>query len=82
VWLETTYPVPEAAEAPFQRLLIAQDTGGAINGAVRGDVYWGVGARAGEIAGRMRSTGTLTVLVPKEIAARLGGTYPAETASQ
>jgi membrane-bound lytic murein transglycosylase A len=82
VWLETTYPVPEAAEAPFQRLLIAQDTGGAINGAVRGDVYWGVGARAGEIAGRMRSTGSLTVLVPNEIAVRLGGSYPAGAASQ
>jgi membrane-bound lytic murein transglycosylase A len=76
VWLETAYPVSEAADVPFQRLLVAQDTGGAINGAVRGDIYWGVGERAGEIAGRMRSTGTLTVLVPNEIAARLGGTYP------
>jgi membrane-bound lytic murein transglycosylase A len=76
VWLETSYPNSAVSYAPFHRLLIAQDTGGAIDGAVRGDIYWGVGARAGEIAGRMRGNGTMTVLVPRGIAQRLGGIYP------
>jgi len=49
-----------------------QDTGGAIKGAVRGDVYWGYGKRAEEIAGRMKNQGRLTVLLPKRVAARLG----------
>ena len=68
MWLETM--VPDAA--PFRRLVVAQDTGGAIRGVVRADIYWGFGARAGEIAGRMRSTGSLTVLLPRGVAERLG----------
>lgn len=75
IWLETTFPETEVAQTSFRRLVIAQDTGGAINGPLRGDIYWGVGARAGEIAGRMRSTGTMTVLLPKSIAERLGKNY-------
>jgi membrane-bound lytic murein transglycosylase A len=74
LFLETTVPTPDGAlpEPRFDRLLIAQDTGGAIRGAVRGDVYWGFGDEAGAIAGRMRSMGTLTVLLPRAVAARLG----------
>ena len=53
------------------RLLVAQDTGGAIRGPVRGDVYWGSTARADGIAGRMAHKGQLYVLVPKAVAARL-----------
>jgi membrane-bound lytic murein transglycosylase A len=64
VWLDTTAPLPEGA-APVQRLMIAQDTGGAIKGPVRGDVFWGAGERAEAIAGRMRSQGRLMVLLPK-----------------
>jgi membrane-bound lytic murein transglycosylase A len=56
----------------LNRLLIAQDTGGAIRGPIRGDVYWGFGAEAAEIAGRMRSVGRLTVLLPRAVAARIG----------
>ncbi|MBI1329010.1 MAG: murein transglycosylase [Alphaproteobacteria bacterium] len=59
-------------EEPFHRLLVAQDTGGAIRGAVRGDVYWGAGARAETIAGKMKARGTLFVLLPKPVAAALG----------
>lgn len=66
VWLETTAPLPEG-EAAWHRLLIAQDTGGAIKGAVRGDVYWGAGERAEAIAGRMKSPGRWFVLVPKSV---------------
>jgi membrane-bound lytic murein transglycosylase A len=55
----------------LQRLLIAQDTGGAIKGAVRGDVFWGFGPRAEDMAGRMTSRGRFYVLLPKPVAARL-----------
>ena len=74
LWLETSVPAAGENAPPrrFARLLIAQDTGGAIRGVVRGDVYWGFGAAAGEIAGRMRSTGYLTVLLPRTLAMRLG----------
>lgn len=74
VWLETAAPDsdPTKPDAAFAHLLIAQDTGGAIKGAVRGDVYWGVGKNAESIAGRMKHPGTLTVFVPKALAARLG----------
>jgi membrane-bound lytic murein transglycosylase A len=56
---------------PLNRLFIAQDTGGAIKGAVRGDVYWGFGKNAEEIAGRMKAPGRLFVLLPKKLAAAL-----------
>ena len=65
-------PNPKKADRPFDRLLVAQDTGGAIRGAVRGDVFWGFGADAQAIAGRMKAHGRLFVLLPKALAARLG----------
>lgn len=72
MWIEATAPSDEtAADAPFQRLVVAQDTGGAIRGPVRGDVYWGAGAKAESIAGRMAHRGKLYVLLPKAVAARL-----------
>jgi membrane-bound lytic murein transglycosylase A len=57
--------------ADFARLCIAQDTGGAIKGPARADVFWGFGARAESIAGRMKSGGSLYVLLPKTLAARV-----------
>ena len=62
VWLATTYP---NALAPLQRLMFAQDTGGAIRGVVRADFYWGTGHKAGEQAGRMRQNAQMWVLWPK-----------------
>lgn len=59
VWLTTDRPA-------LQRLMVAQDTGGAIKGVVRGDVFWGRGAEAERLAGQMRATGRLFVLLPKE----------------
>lgn len=74
VWVEATAPDADAAkpDSEFHRLLVMQDTGGAIKGAVRGDVYWGFGEEAGAIAGRMKNKGHMTILLPKEIAGRLG----------
>ncbi len=54
-----------ANELNLQRLVVAQDTGGAIRGAVRADYFWGFGAAAGEQAGRMKQRLFLWVLLPK-----------------
>lgn len=51
----------------LQRLMIAQDTGGAIKGAVRGDYFWGAGDQAADKAGRMKSTGSYYALLPKTV---------------
>jgi membrane-bound lytic murein transglycosylase A len=71
VYLSTTVPDinPSRPDRNFATLLVAQDTGGAIRGPVRGDVFWGFGALAQEIAGRMKSRGRFFVLVPKPVAA-------------
>ena len=72
LWLATSAPLPGGGEAPLHRLVIAQDTGGAIRGAVRGDLFWGAGADAEWIAGHMRQSGTTAVLLPRALAAALG----------
>ena len=62
VYLATTWP--NTAD-PLQRLMVAQDTGGAIAGAVRADFFWGFGDPAGQQAGKMRQAGRMWVLLPK-----------------
>ena len=62
VYLATTYPL---SEKPLARLVMAQDTGGAIKGALRADFFWGFGESAGEQAGRMRQPGKMWLLWPK-----------------
>ncbi len=47
--------------------MVAQDTGGAIKGVVRGDVFWGAGERAEAIAGRMQSRGRYAILLPRAL---------------
>jgi len=68
-------PVFVATELPdgtsFQRLMVAQDTGGAIRGPIRGDIFFGFGEDAGAIAGAMRGQGEMWVLVPNEVAERI-----------
>lgn len=73
VWLEGTAPDPDSAQPDrmFDQLLIAQDTGGAIRGPLRGDVYWGFGRDAAAVAGRMKNAARVTVLLPRAVAARL-----------
>jgi membrane-bound lytic murein transglycosylase A len=56
---------PDAGAPRLQRLMIAQDTGGAIKGAVRGDYFWGAGEEAADKAGRMKSRGRYFALLPK-----------------
>ena len=62
IWLATTRP---NSEQPLLRLMLAQDTGGAIRGVVRADFFWGSGSEAGALAGRMRQQGRLWALMPR-----------------
>ena len=63
VFLATTRP---NTSQPLNRLVMAQDTGGAIKGAVRADFFWGFGKEAGEQAGRMKQSGRMWLLLPPE----------------
>ena len=73
VWLETSLPaLTENADGlALNRLMVTQDTGGAIRGPVRGDVFWGNGPQAEEIAGRMRSVGRYYFLLPRGVRERV-----------
>ncbi len=71
VWLETTWP--NETERPLRRLMIAQDTGAAIRGPVRGDFFWGYGPKALAFAGKMKSRGRYFLLLPRGAADRLTG---------
>jgi membrane-bound lytic murein transglycosylase A len=70
LWLDTEAPAAQEGQPdrPLRRLVIAQDTGGAIRGPIRGDVFWGAGDEAAAIAGRMKHAGRLWVLVPRRLA--------------
>ncbi len=61
VFLSTTWP---GRHQPLNRLMMAQDTGGAIRGAVRADFFWGFGVEAEEAAGHMKQAGQLWLLYP------------------
>ena len=63
VFLSTNLP---NSNKPLNRLMMAQDTGGAIKGGVRADFFWGAGADAGKAAGSMKQTGKIWVLLPKD----------------
>ena len=60
-------PVWLAAPGVLGSMVLTQDTGGAIRGPVRGDVFWGTGAAAGEIAGRMKDRGRYWLLLPRSV---------------
>ncbi len=64
MWVDIAAPDVAGAK-PINRMMIAQDTGGAIRGAVRGDVFWGYGERAENLAGAMKSDGRYWVLLPR-----------------
>ncbi|MDO9127403.1 MAG: 3D domain-containing protein, partial [Parvibaculum sp.] len=69
LWLTTTHPTVDGLSmVQVARLMVAQDTGSAIKGRQRGDIFFGSGHDAGEIAGRMKAEGEFVALVPKEIA--------------
>lgn len=63
IWLNTSYPGTD--NLPLQKLVIAQDTGGAIKGQLRADLFWGTGDRAEKMAGNMKQAGEMYILLPK-----------------
>ena len=71
IYLDTTWPGSSASNPrPLRRLMVAQDTGSAIKGAIRGDFFWGAGDPALAEAGRMKQRGSYYLLLPKAVAAR------------
>src|SRR5207248_3203616 len=69
LWLEAQ---ERFSAGKYRRLLITQDTGGAIKGPVRGDLFWGHGPAAAAGAGAMNARGHYYLLLPRAVAARLG----------
>lgn len=69
-WIATSVPWEGEAETRFERLMIAQDTGSAILDAARADLFFGTGAQAGSLAGRVRHPADFIVFLPREGAAQ------------
>ena len=67
-FIEGELPIEsEVSKTPFHRLMIAQDTGSAIVGPARADLYFGAGAEAGKVSGRLRHNMHFVMLVPKSL---------------
>jgi membrane-bound lytic murein transglycosylase A len=67
-FIEGELPIETAtSKTPFRRLMIAQDTGSAIVGPARADLYFGAGIDAGKVAGRLRHNARFVMLVPKSL---------------
>jgi membrane-bound lytic murein transglycosylase A len=67
-YIDASLPIASAKPTtPFRRLMIAQDTGSAIVGPARADLYWGAGNDAGRVAGRIRHAGRFVMLLPREL---------------
>ena len=70
VYMETEIPTGHSAK-PFQHIMVAQDTGGAIKSPVRADIFFGAGDEAEFLAGYMKGHGVYNLLVPKEITSQM-----------
>jgi membrane-bound lytic murein transglycosylase A len=67
-FIEGELPIEsEQSKTPFRRLMVAQDTGSAIVGPARADIYFGAGADAGRVSGRLRHNVRFVILVPKSL---------------
>lgn len=67
-FIEADLPLDSArANTPFRRTMIAQDTGSAIVGPARADLYFGAGDEAGHVAGRIRQAGRFALLLPRDL---------------
>src|SRR5207237_766123 len=67
-FIDANLPIERAKPvSPFRRLMLAQDTGSAIAGPARADLYWGAGDDAGRIANRIRHPGRFVMLIPREL---------------
>ncbi len=65
-WIDADLPWEGAAVSPFRRLMVAQDTGSAILGPARADLFFGSGGEAGRRAGDIRHPGRFTILLPRD----------------
>jgi membrane-bound lytic murein transglycosylase A len=69
IWIEAEFPIDsEKPETKFRRLLVAQDTGSAIIGPARADIYFGHGEDVSHVAGRIKQHGQFVMLVPQNVA--------------
>jgi membrane-bound lytic murein transglycosylase A len=67
-WIEADLPIAsETPDTKFRRLMVGQDTGSAIIGPARADIYFGAGDEAGRIGGRIKQPGRFTMLIPRSI---------------
>jgi peptidoglycan lytic transglycosylase A len=79
IWIDAELPIKtEKPDTPFRRLLIAQDTGSAIVGPARADIFFGSGEEIGHVAGRIKQHGQFIMLVPKTV--KVVGDSPATPA--
>jgi len=78
IWIDGELPIlSETPETKFRRLMFAQDTGSAIVGSARADIYFGAGEDVGHIAGRIKQHGQFVMLVPRNVAVTGSGSPPA-----
>src|SRR6202043_1386836 len=67
-FIEGELPIEsEQSKTPFRRLMVAQDTGSAITGPARADIYYGAGAEAGRVSGRLKNSMRFVIFVPKSL---------------
>jgi membrane-bound lytic murein transglycosylase A len=66
-FIESDLPIDNPRATKFRRLMVAQDTGSAIIGPARADLYWGAGDDAGKVAGRIRHQGRFVMLMPRAL---------------
>ncbi|HEY6831232.1 MAG TPA: MltA domain-containing protein [Pseudolabrys sp.] len=79
IWVDAALPIEsEKPETKFQHLMIAQDTGSAIVGAARADIYFGHGEGIGSIAGRIKQYGQFVMLVPRDVSVKGDGAPPSD----
>jgi membrane-bound lytic murein transglycosylase A len=79
IWIDADLPIlSEKPDTRFRRLLFAQDTGSAIIGSARADIYFGAGEEIGHIAGRIKQHGQFVMLVPRSVAVNGSGVAPAQ----
>jgi peptidoglycan lytic transglycosylase A len=68
IWIDAKFPIKsDVPQDTFQHLMVAQDTGSAIRGAARADIYFGHGGEIPHIAGRIKQFGKFVMLVPKNL---------------
>ena len=71
IWIDADLPIlSETPDTKFRRLLVAQDTGSAIVGPARADIYFGAGEDIGHIAGRIKQYGQFVMLAPRTVAVK------------